>query len=784
MSTALPIQVSTRRMAPVTLTAGQRQVFFTFPILRETDIRVRRTRAGIEAELAYGGDYTVWGAGEAAGGTVTLATGGLAGDVIVIEGDAALDRLTSVASNGRFSSTQLDEEFDLALIRDQELRRDVDELDEISGDLLAAPKAWLLGPADPHPADGGLAALYLNTASGDFFEKTAADTWTKRGNLRGPIGPAGPPNSAFDINFAPAGAGALTRTVQAKLREAVTVEDFGATGNGVTDDSAAFAAAFNAATYVLGTPGRIYAIKDLTIPENRVFDGRGCVLRDAPGAKWGVRLTGWSPWLINVTFQDQGNYVRATTASAAALANANTIQVASAAGIEAGQAIFIRMPSSIYRHYTLVQSVAGNVITLRDALPGNVSSGAEVVALFAAVWVGDAVHWLLDRIKVVNGRGCFMIKPTSTNAISNRGSMGVIDWEGARYFGYLKAENAAGVKARDIKGWCGWVDVVTLTANGTAGPYAVGAEVFLKRDVTVYVNNVLQAFPARWVFSGNSIQFTAGNIPISGATIRIEHFRDGYYGLIEDQRNTAVISGGSNYSQVEVLDAITGVYAPEGDLCDFDELIIDSISGTGLNMLSCSDSLNFGKTFIGFANRCIASFSSNAPSIGRLFTKRVPTSETVSGTVDDNVYVENSNLRINIDEWTGEDHQIAGPANGVVVFKGGREVTVHNRTNIPANTANALFESYGGDYVDAGHDGWVLGFNVAATNAPGAGQSFTYDLLVNNAVVATAVISGANFSATARVNAYIARGQGVSVRVTTSAAANGTAVHRGTIVMS
>lgn len=130
MSTALPISVSTRRMAPVTATAGMRQITFNFPVMRETDVRLLRTRAGGTVELTYGTDFTVWGVNEPEGGTVTLATGALAGDVYVVEGDAGLDRLASVTANGRFSSAQIDRDFDLALIRDQELRRDVNDVSQ------------------------------------------------------------------------------------------------------------------------------------------------------------------------------------------------------------------------------------------------------------------------------------------------------------------------------------------------------------------------------------------------------------------------------------------------------------------------------------------------------------------------------------------------------------------------------------------------------------------------------------------------------------------------------
>jgi hypothetical protein len=44
--------------------------------------------------------------------------------------------------------------------------------------------------------------------------------------------------------YTPAGTGAVATTVQTKLRESVSVKDFGAVGDGVTDDSAAFSAAW------------------------------------------------------------------------------------------------------------------------------------------------------------------------------------------------------------------------------------------------------------------------------------------------------------------------------------------------------------------------------------------------------------------------------------------------------------------------------------------------------------------------------------------------------------
>lgn len=63
------------------------------------------------------------------------------------------------------------------------------------------------------------------------------------------------PDNSDEVNFLQAGTGAVTRTVQSKLRDVVSVRDFGAVGDGVTDDTAAIQAAVNAAGEIYFPPG-------------------------------------------------------------------------------------------------------------------------------------------------------------------------------------------------------------------------------------------------------------------------------------------------------------------------------------------------------------------------------------------------------------------------------------------------------------------------------------------------------------------------------------------------
>jgi hypothetical protein len=83
------------------------------------------------------------------------------------------------------------------------------------------------------------------------------------------------------VTFIQAGAGAVERTAQSKMRETVSVKDFGAVGDGVTDDTAAIQAALTYAgtikcgVYVPGSSASYLVTDEFTVPDGVTVFGDG-----------------------------------------------------------------------------------------------------------------------------------------------------------------------------------------------------------------------------------------------------------------------------------------------------------------------------------------------------------------------------------------------------------------------------------------------------------------------------------------------------------------------------
>jgi hypothetical protein len=148
------------------------------------------------------------------------------------------------------------------------------------------------------------APLYLATGSYDLTLKRGdgSTIWTRKAD-----GVDNTPNSlaaalaaatgALLVGFIQAGVGAVFRWIRDKLRETVSPEDFGAVGDGVADDSAAWMAATNSFPTATGgtlrlTSGKTYKILTAVSTNNRnlVIEGNNAILLVGANMTYGLSV--------------------------------------------------------------------------------------------------------------------------------------------------------------------------------------------------------------------------------------------------------------------------------------------------------------------------------------------------------------------------------------------------------------------------------------------------------------------------------------------------------------
>lgn len=233
-------------IAPIVRLVGngtQTNFEFPFPIFASEDLSIY-----LNGAIQTSG-FNIVGAGITVGGSVIFDVPPANGMVVTLERRMPFERLTDFIEGGDFAASSINTELDFLTAGLQQVERD------------QLPMLRF----NPHEND------VINIIPDRPIRANKALGFDGDGN---PIA-LSLAGAMAQPNFTTTGIGALTRTTTDKLNEHISVKDFGAVGDGITDDTLAFQRALTAHKFVFVPKGIYRIISTLTMTDSQSLVGVG-----------------------------------------------------------------------------------------------------------------------------------------------------------------------------------------------------------------------------------------------------------------------------------------------------------------------------------------------------------------------------------------------------------------------------------------------------------------------------------------------------------------------------
>jgi hypothetical protein len=231
--------------------ADGEQTAFTYPfaIFAAEDLAVSLNGA------PQSSGFTITGAGASAGGSVSFEAAPAGGTLVTLERRLPIERITDFQEGGDFAARSLNNELDYLTACIQQVEADRDRA--------------LSYAASDFPASAALPSRSNRAGKLLGFDASGNPVALEPGEAGSGEGGGG------SGSFTASGTGAVPRALDAKAGDWVSVKDFGATGDGVSNDTLAIQAALAAHDTVLLPPGTYVVSATIAVGEGKSLIGLG-----------------------------------------------------------------------------------------------------------------------------------------------------------------------------------------------------------------------------------------------------------------------------------------------------------------------------------------------------------------------------------------------------------------------------------------------------------------------------------------------------------------------------